>query len=134
MSGNDVALDTSAAVKLLNDIDLAKRFLSGIGRAFLPTVAVGELLFGALNSAQSRTNLPRYQQFIDNCQVLPVSKGTAEIYARTRLQLKTQGFPIPDSDIWIAANALERSLPIVTTDRHFSYVPGLVLFPLDPSA
>jgi tRNA(fMet)-specific endonuclease VapC len=130
MTGNDVALNTLAAVRLLNDLDLASHFLTHVGRVHLPAIAVGELLFGAANSAQHQTNLPRYRRFVEDCLILPVSRATAEIYANIRLELKSKGFPIPDSDIWIAASAMEHALPIVSCDKHFTYVAGLASVPL----
>jgi tRNA(fMet)-specific endonuclease VapC len=131
MTGNDVALDTSAAVQLLNNMVLARTFLGRVSRVHLPAIAAGELLYGAFNSAQRKSNVPRYQEFINHCSILQVAKATAEIYAATRLQLKAKGLPIPDADIWIAACAMEHSLPIVSTDKHFSHITGLSLIPLD---
>ena len=90
----------------------------------------GELFYGALNSTQHATNVPRYRQFIENCVLLPVTMATAEIYATTRMKLKANGHPIPDSDLWIAAAAIEHQLPMVTTDKHFTYVADLKLEPL----
>ena len=50
MTGNEIALDTSAAIRLLNDQAMAERFLPQFTRACLPAIAVGELLYGACNS------------------------------------------------------------------------------------
>jgi tRNA(fMet)-specific endonuclease VapC len=131
MTGNEVILDTSAAVKLLNDLDLASRFLARVGKVHISATAVGELLYGVMNSARHQSNVPRYQQFIDDCEFVSITRAIAGTYAQIRLQLKKDGVPIPDPDIWIAAAALENNLPLVTTDAHFSSVKNLALFPLD---
>ena len=71
MSG-EIALDTSIAVHFLNgDTEIVSRVLA-LPKVILPTVAVGELWFGAENSARSLQNLARYREFIESCNVVPV--------------------------------------------------------------
>jgi predicted nucleic acid-binding protein len=42
--------------------------------------------------------------------------------------LRGQGRPIGDHDVWLAATALERKLPLVTRNiRHLARIPGLQL-------
>ena len=93
----------------------------------LPIVALGELLFGAENSARSVQNLPRYLEFTEVCIVVPLGRQTAAVYAQTRLVLKRKGRPIPMNDIWIAAQCLEQGWVLVTDDTDFGYVDGLVI-------
>ena len=40
---------------------------------------------------------------------------------------KKQGTPIPTNDIWIAATALQKGLPVYTFDQHFEHIAGLLL-------
>ena len=41
-------------------------------------------------------------------------------------KLRVDGSLIGDHDIWIAATALERAIPLVTRNpRHFQRIPGL---------
>jgi tRNA(fMet)-specific endonuclease VapC len=87
---------------LNGDITITKRVLA-LPEIVLPTIVVGELLFGAENSTRPLKNLPRYLEFISTCEVVPLEKETATIYARTRLALKRKGRPIPMNDVWIAA-------------------------------
>jgi hypothetical protein len=42
-------------------------------------------------------------------------------------QLKAQGKPIPTNDIWIAASAMQHGLQLVTFDRHFEAIRGLLV-------
>jgi tRNA(fMet)-specific endonuclease VapC len=126
MSG-EIALDTSVAVRFLNgDGAIVSRVLA-LPEVVLPTVVVGELLFGAENSTRSLQNLPRYLEFIGTCVVFPLGRETAAVYARTRLALKRKGRPIPMNDVWIAAQCLEQGWVLVTDDTDFDYVDGLVL-------
>ena len=126
MSG-EVALDTSIAVRFLNADSAIVEKVAALPAIVLPIPVVGELLFGAENSARSVQNLPRYLQFIEMCVVVPMGKETARFYSQTRLSLKRKGRPIPENDIWIAAQCLEHQWTLLTNDHHFTYVDGLVI-------
>ena len=126
MSG-EIALDTSAAIRFLNgEITITERVLA-LPEIVLPMIVVGELLFGAENSTRPLQNLPRYLEFISVCEVVPLGRKTATIYARTRLALKRKGRPIPMNDVWIAAQCIQHGWVLVTDDTDFDYVDGLML-------
>ncbi|BAY49765.1 virulence associated protein C [Scytonema sp. HK-05] len=122
-----VALDTSVAVRFLNGDEAVVAQVLALTTVILPTVVVGELLFGAENSSRSLQNLPRYLEFIETCEVVKLGRETAVVYARTRLALKQKGRPIPMNDVWIAAQCLEHGCRLVTDDSDFGYVDGLML-------
>lgn len=126
MNGN-VALDTSVAVRFLNGDKAVVAHVLSLPIVILPTVVIGELLFGAENSSRSLKNLPRYLEFIEICETVSLGRETAAVYARTRLSLKRKGRPIPMNDVWIAAQCLEHSWLLVTDDSDFGYVDGLML-------
>ena len=46
---------------------------------------------------------------------------------RIAASLRAKGRPIPANDIWIAAHALEAGADLVSYDRHFDQIDGLVL-------
>ena len=126
MSG-EIALDTSAAIRFLNgDTTITERVLV-LPEIVLPMIVVGELLFGAENSTRPLQNLPCYLEFISVCEVVPLGRATATIYARTRLALKRKGRPIPMNDVWIAAQCIEHGWVLVTNDTDFDYVDKLML-------
>ena len=58
---------------------------------------------------------------------MTVSFTTADRYARIAASLRAKGRPIPANDIWIAAHALEAGADLVSYDRHFDQIDGLVL-------
>lgn len=93
----------------------------------LPFPVVGELLFGAANSGKPEDNLPVYRRFIEASEVYQSDHETLEMYARLKLQLRQQGTPIPENDIWIAACALHLGLRLVTNDQHFRHLPQLTI-------
>lgn len=55
-----------------------------------------------------------------------IGEVTADRYSRIAAQLKQQGTPIPSNDIWIAAQTMEYGAELVTMDRHFEKVAGIV--------
>lgn len=127
MSGR-ICLDTSAVIKIFRNDPLSQRLLVQYSRYSLPVPVVAELLFAAKNSAKNVENLEIYWQFIDACTIIGITRKTAEIYSDIRLQLKRNGKPIPENDIWIAAVCKEHNLMIATADIHFSYIDGLQIY------
>lgn len=124
MSG-EFALDTSVAIGFLNGDPLIVQSVAELPTIILPLPVVGELLFGAENSANALKNLTRFLQFIEACTVLPMSHETARCYSQVRLSLKRKGRPIPENDVWIAAQTLENQWILVTRDSDFDFVDGI---------
>jgi predicted nucleic acid-binding protein len=57
--------------------------------------------------------------------LLSVTDETTVAYAAQRVALKRSRHPIPVSDAWIAALAVEQRLPLLSGDVHFGAVPDL---------
>lgn len=89
----------------------------------------GELLSGFKLGSKEKQNIYELEEFINKPRVELILHGieTAEYYAKIFNDLKRQGRPIPTNDIWIAATALEHGLAFMTYDKHFQYIPGLML-------
>lgn len=56
---------------------------------------------------------------------LDVTVETSVFYAEIRTDLKRQGRPIPENDLWIAALARQHGLAVLSRDAHFDAVAGL---------
>lgn len=125
MSGASIALDTNQAIAVLNNTGNTQQWLSSFTDVFLPVIVIGELRFGALNSAKSKQNMAHVDALVARCNVRDITTGTAAIYADARARLKAKGKPIPENDLWIAAICLEHGLPLATADGHFANVDGL---------
>lgn len=123
--GQRIALDTNAAILLNKGHWLTAQVLAGYDEWLLPAPVMGELLFGAYNSGRPELNLRRERSFIAGFGLLLIDAEAAEQYAIIRHELKKQGQPIPENDMWIAAVCLANSLPLFTSDRHFNRVAGL---------
>jgi len=125
MNGNDVALDTTVAVQVMNGVAATVTFLNTFSKIFLPVPVIGELRYGAVNSTRSAENLARISKLLAQCTPINADVATAETYADVRFELKKRGTPIPENDIWIAAICVQHGLPIATLDQHFSNVSKL---------
>lgn len=127
MNGNSVALDTSVAIDVL--ADRAESLASqSITEFLLPVPVVGELRYGVLNSRRAEKNLVEVERLVARCRVLDVTRVTAEVYARLRLDLKRKGKPIPENDLWIAALCVEHEVKLAAIDGHVDAVDGLQRF------
>lgn len=96
---------------------------------FVPLVVLAELRAGFRNGNQAEKNESRLLKFLLNSKVkcLAPDEQTTHIYADVYAGLRRQGTPIPTNDIWIAAIAVQYSLPFYTRDIHFRHVQGLKL-------
>jgi tRNA(fMet)-specific endonuclease VapC len=65
--------------------------------------------------------------FLQGVDILLPSHATAQEYGKIKAELAHAGSPIPENDLWIAAQARETGLPLATCDAHFGRVTGLVL-------
>lgn len=92
----------------------------------IPHVVLGELLLGAYRSSNTPKHLSQINNFVRRCNIVPADAATADAYAQTKAALLRRGKPIPENDIWIAATAIQHNLILVTMDKHFHEVEGLV--------
>lgn len=119
-------LDTNIVIAILNQETTFIERLTGIN-AFVPSIALGELYFGAYKSARVELNLKRIEDFLIGYRMLACDKATADIYGQIKVKLEAKGRPLPENDIWIAAIAVQYGLKLVTRDEHFREVDGLMV-------
>lgn len=122
-----IALDTGIAIRFLNGDDSINNFLSKYIEIYMPAIVAGELIFGALNSKHAEQNLARHRKLIQRTSILDITENTANIYAKTRLDLKKKGKPIPENDLWIASVCIEHKIPLISNDAHFDDIAHLLL-------
>ena len=119
-------LDTNLVVAYFNREQAVRQRLSGI-TVFLPSIALGELYYGAYKSTRTTDNLKQIHDLIAILAVLTCDQVTADNYGQIKHALQVKGRPIPENDIWIAALAQQHHLILVTRDEHFKNVDGLPL-------
>jgi tRNA(fMet)-specific endonuclease VapC len=122
-----VALDTNRITDLFRgDLELAEQ-LSTAEEVWIPLVSLGEIKAGFHGGTRQRRNEGLLNRLLakPTVGVLLPGRETAEHYARLFVQLKRAGTPVPDNDLWIAAQVIEHDLVLITRDRHFSQIPQL---------
>jgi len=100
------------------------------GSAYLCSLVLGELLYGALHSQPSyrANNLALVDSLRRQFVSLPFDDRAAEEYGKTREHLVKIGMPIGPNDLLIAATALAYGCILVTHNtQEFNRVPGLLL-------
>ena len=118
-------LDTNIIIAFFGSELVVKNNLVQANEVFIPSIAVGELCYGARKSGRSKENLERIEEFIANNTVLECNIETSRIYGEIKNQLRLKGRPLPENDIWIAAISLQYNLILVTRDTHFQEVENL---------
>ncbi|MFZ4780152.1 MAG: type II toxin-antitoxin system VapC family toxin [Terrimicrobiaceae bacterium] len=90
-------------------------------RALLPVTAYGEYAEGF-----ERLDDPNLTSVVDSFEILPITPAVGIAYALLTRKLRNQGALIGANDLWIAATAIEKGLPLVTRNlAHFARVEGL---------
>jgi tRNA(fMet)-specific endonuclease VapC len=122
-----ILVDTGA-VELLRRCD--RRAETLVLRFYPPIICshvVGEFLFGQSHARVSAEAFREAQRFLKSFEILKPGAETAAIYGSLRAQLQSGGVTLPDPDYWIAAHALENGLQLLSTDKDFQQIPGVVL-------
>jgi len=99
------------------------------GQVLMPVVVLAELKYGFLSRESEPRNRLVLQRFLNErrVSVLLMTERTSDVYADFKTQLKRQGTPIPENDIWIAALCYEAGGSLASADTHFRHLPQLSL-------
>jgi tRNA(fMet)-specific endonuclease VapC len=122
-----VLIDTSAFAGFrLGNADVVERIRAS-DLVLFSSIVFGELLVGFRRGSRFKENMTHLQRFLDHDAVRFVEVGevTADRFSRIAIHLRRQGTPIPENDIWIAAQAMEHGAELLTFDRHFERIGGL---------
>ena len=121
-------LDTNAYVGFKRNIPDLVEVIVGAEWILFSPVVLGELMFGFRNGTKFKKNMKGLNEFLqhDVVEVARIGKITSDRYSRIAVQLKCKGTPIPSNDIWIAAQTMEYGAELITSDRHFNKIDGLV--------
>lgn len=118
----ELVVDTNALSAWLDGDPGIERPLSAATGLLLSPVALGEYRFGLQASRERTTYEVKLQELEQRFKVLPLDGNTATFYAVVRRQLKINGTPIPWHDVWIAAQAKQHDVKILSNDSHFDFV------------
>jgi tRNA(fMet)-specific endonuclease VapC len=123
-------LDTNAYTALLAGDEQVLNVLGAAEQVLMSVIVLGELAAGFKGGSRESDNRRILEEFLRRPAVrtVDVSSATAEVFGVVKHQLKQAGTPIPINDVWIAAQAIESGAWLVTFDRHFTLVPGLLVW------
>ncbi len=125
-------LDTNAYTLLMRGQQEVTQLVRRARELLLSAVVVGELMHGFRCGSRQEQNLDALRSFLDSprTSLVDVGQVTADRYSRIAAALRAKGRPIPTNDIWIAAHAMETGADLVSADRHFEHVDGIVWTPI----
>lgn len=89
-------------------------------------VTLAELHAGVLAATTSDIRAQRLAtlESVADIETLPVDDEAARMWARLRIYLAETGRRVRVNDLWIAAIAASRALPVVTRDDDFAALDG----------
>ncbi|WP_066530346.1 type II toxin-antitoxin system VapC family toxin [Corynebacterium bouchesdurhonense] len=91
-------------------------------------VVLGELLTGARYSSDPARALKSVETLLLGWPRLGMDEATVETYATIRDDLRRRGEMIGPNDLWIAAQAVQHDLILVTANvDEFSQIPQLIV-------
>lgn len=90
-------------------------------------VTLAELQAGVLAAADVDTRARRMLTLdaVADIELIGIDEAAAHMWARMRVQLAGSGRRVNVNDLWIAASAASRGLPVVTQDDDFAAVEGM---------
>jgi predicted nucleic acid-binding protein len=117
----DYLAGKQAAVDLVQ-----RREPGGMG---ISIITFGEIYEGIYYGRDPDRTEAGFLNFLSDAGVLALDLPTMRRFAYIRGRLRQDGRIIGDSDILVAATALQNNLTLVTRNtRHFERVPGLVIY------
>lgn len=123
----DLIADTTFLVGLWRKQPWAVDFAKANSHRILgvPWVALGEFWHGAIKAGHDREVV---RQFLLTGMPICDTAPVVPFYAAVCVSAQDEGFygDIGQSDLWIAATALSRNLPLISRNkRHFGRIKGL---------
>jgi predicted nucleic acid-binding protein len=93
----------------------------------ISVVTLAELQAGVLAARDTPTRVARLAtlEALGDIELLTVDAGAALVWAQMRVQLAESGRRVNVNDLWIAATAASRGVPVVTQDDDFGAVEGM---------
>lgn len=123
----DYLLDSNIVIDVFrNDQDTINK-VSLLRQIYIPVIVLGELHYGANKSNQTNKRTLEIEELKRRVNLLAVTEKTAKYYGQIKNELRQKGRLIPENDIWIAAIAMERGLPLLSNDKHFQEVKGITV-------
>ena len=126
-------LDTNAISDLMREHSRVEQHLTQMSpadRVVVCTIVRGEIRYGIERLSPGRRRLDlemKASRLFGAVPCEPVPANAADHYARIKGASRVKGSSLDENDLWIAATALALGATLVTRDRDFCAVDGLVV-------
>lgn len=124
MKGGNYLLDSTIVIDLFKNSESVIEKIRQAEEVYISSIGLGELYYGAFKSKRNK-HILEVEELEQRIAILECSATTAKIYGEIKNELKKQGRPIPENDIWIAAIAIENNLTLANRDHHFDWIDSL---------
>ncbi len=126
--GNPILVDSSFYITLLQaKVDPLAWLESSSGLYDYDFATCGIVWMEVLRGRSDPRLRDRFERFFQTAVFINQSPVTWERVARLTWELDRKGVVLPATDLAIAACALEQDVPILTFDKHFRAIPGVVV-------
>ena len=101
---------------------------------YIPYVVLAELLAGIAAGNNPTKNKVLLESFLgdDNVTTSPgLLPEVIPFYTQIYGYLRSNGTPISPNDLWIAAECMHLSMPLLTLDKDFQNVPQIILVEIE---
>lgn len=117
-------LDTSVFIASENGRQLDESLMPA--EVATTVITLAELTAGVLAASTSDIRARRLAtlEAIGDMETLPADDEAARMWARLRIHLAETGRRVRINDLWIAAIAASRALPVITQDDDFAVLNG----------
>jgi predicted nucleic acid-binding protein len=118
-------LDTSVFIAAESGRGLDEKLLPD--ESAVSVITLAELQAGVLAAKDTETRARRLSTLdaLGDIELLEVDAPCALVWAQMRVRLAETGRRVNVNDLWIAASAASRGLPVVTQDDDFGPVAGI---------
>ena len=122
-------LDTNTVSHLLKEHPAVARRVVAVPITSLCISAItqGELLFGLARRPGATALHAAVREFLRRVDVLPWDSATSEVYGPARAASQCEGRVLAPMDLLIGSHALSIEAVLVTNDRAFGQLPGLLI-------
>jgi len=93
----------------------------------ISAITAGELAFGLAKRPQAMALREAVIEFLRRVEVMPWDDAVAQTYGTLRAELQKNGRPLAALDLQIAAHALHLKATLVSNDKAFAQVGGLMV-------
>lgn len=105
-----------------------KAIEAGFDQLGYSIISKAELFYGAYNSQHPTKNLVNVARIDAVLTLVYLEDTAAEWFGKLKADLRRQGNPIMDADLFIAATTLAHGLVLVSNNtKHFQRIPDLMI-------